>query len=171
MRRSAEGQVNLTVRQVSQFEAVLGSKVRSGYQFNAWEAIYGPVGDDGYPRPLWDQRTGKIDHEVAVYMRDHGYDLRYFTEQNWATLGSKLSGKLHFISGDMDNFYLNLGVYLFEEFAKKSTNPKSDATFAYGRPMKGHSWHAQNFADMLRDMAEQVKKTTPASDSRAWSQY
>ena len=171
MRRSAEGQVNLTVRQVSQFEAVLGSKVRSGYQFNAWEAIYGPVGEDGYPRPLWDQRTGKIDHEVAVYMRDHGYDLRYFTEQNWATLGPKLAGKLHFISGDMDNFYLNLAVYLFEEFTKKTTNPKSDATFVYGRPMKGHSWHAKNFADMLRDMAEQVKKNTPASDSRAWSQY
>jgi hypothetical protein len=27
--------------------------------------------------------------------------------------------------------------------------------------MKGHSWHATNFADMLRDMAEQVKRNTP----------
>ena len=81
MRRSVEGQVNLTVRQVSQFEAVLGSKRRSGYQFNAWEAIYGPVGADGYPRPLWDARTGKIDHEVALYMRDNGYDLRYYAEK------------------------------------------------------------------------------------------
>jgi hypothetical protein len=39
--------------------------------------------------------------------------------------------------------------------------PKSDATFAYGRPMKGHSWHAKNFADMLRDMAEHVKRNAP----------
>jgi hypothetical protein len=110
MRRSAEGQVNLTVRQVSQFEAVLGSKGRSGYQFNAWEAVYGPVGEDGYPRPLWDKRTGKIDREVALYMRDNGYDLRHYAEKNWATLGPRLTGKLHFISGDMDNFYLNLAV-------------------------------------------------------------
>jgi hypothetical protein len=37
--------------------------------------------------------------------------------------------------------------------------------------MKGHSWHAKNFADMLRDMAEQVKKNTPAGDSRAWLEH
>ncbi len=171
MRRSVEGQVNLTVRQVSHFEAVLGSKGRSGYQFGAWEAIYGPIGSDGYPRPLWDKRTGKIDREVALYMRDNGYDLRHYAEKNWATLGPKLAGKLHFISGEMDNFYLNLAVYLFEDFTKKATNPKSDATFAYGRPLKGHSWHEKNFADMLRDMAELVKKNTPADDSRAWSEY
>jgi S-formylglutathione hydrolase FrmB len=171
MRRSVEGQVNLTVRQVSQFEAVLGSKGRSGYQFNAWEAIYGPVGDDGYPRPLWDPLTGKINRDVALYMRDNGYDLRYYTEKNWATLGPKLAGKLHFIAGDMDNFYLNLAVYLFEEFTRKATNPKSDVTFEYGRPLKGHSWHAKNFADMMRDMAEQIKRNTPDKDSRAWSQY
>ena len=171
MRRSVEGQVNLTVRQVSQFEAVLGSKGRSGYQFGAWEAIYGPVGEDGYPRPLWDKRTGKIDRDVALYMRDNGYDLRHYVEKNWATLGPKLAGKLHFIAGDMDNFYLNLAVYLFEDFTAKTTNPKSDATYEYGRPLKGHSWHAKNFADMLRDMAEQIKRNTPAGDSRAWSEY
>jgi Putative esterase len=171
MRRSVEGQVNLTVRQVSHFEAVLGSKGRSGYQFGAWEAIYGPVGPDGYPRPLWDKRTGKIDREVATYMRDNGYDLRHYAEKNWATLGPKLSGKLHFIAGEMDNFYLNLAVYLFEEFTKKATNPKSDATFRYGRPLKGHSWHATNFADMLREMAQLVKRNTPGGESIAWSEY
>jgi hypothetical protein len=171
MRRTVEGQVNLTIRQVSQFEAVLGSKGRSGYQLNAWEAVYGPVGNDGYPKPLWDKRTGKIDRTVALYMREHGYDLRHYTEKNWAMLGSRLNGKLHFIAGDMDNFYLNLAVYLFEDFTRKTTNPLSDATFEYGRPMKGHSWHSKNFADMLREMAEQVKRNTPAGDSRAWSEY
>ncbi len=171
MRRGVDGQVNLTVKQVSQFEAVLGSKCRSGYQFNAWEAVYGPVGSDGYPRPLWDQHTGKIDRDVAMYMRDHGYDLRYYAEKNWQTLGPKLQGKLHFISGDMDNFYLNLAVYLFDDFTRQSSNPKSDATFEYGRPMKGHSWHSTNFADMLRNMAEQVKRNTPSGESRAWAGY
>jgi hypothetical protein len=171
MRRSVEGQVNLTVRQVSHFEEVLGSKGRSGYQFNAWEAVYGPVGNDGYPRSLWDKRTGKIDREVALYMRDNGYDLRHYAEKNWAMLGPRLAGKLHFIAGEMDNFHLNLAVYLFEDFAKQTTNPKSDATFEYGRPKKGHSWHAKNFADMLREMAEQIKRNTPSGDSRAWAEH
>ena len=171
MRRTTEGQVNLTVRQVSQFEAVLGSKGRSGFQFNAWEAVYGPVGDDGYPRPLWDKRTGKIDSEVAAYMREHSYDLRDYAEKNWPTLGPRVAGKLHFIAGEMDNFYLNLAVYQFEDFTKRAANPKSDATFVYGRPMKGHSWHAKNFADMLREMAEQIKRNTPAGDKHAWAKY
>lgn len=171
MRRTEEGQVTWTIKQVSHFEAVLGNKCRGGYQFCAWEAIYGPVGADGYPRELWDKKTGKIDREVANYMRDNGFDLRYYAEKNWPTLGPKLQGKLHFIAGEMDNFYLNLGVYLFEEFTKKTTDPKSDATYAYGRPMKGHSYHAVNFADMIRQMAEQVKKNTPVGESRAWTEY
>lgn len=171
MRRSVEGQVDLTIRQMSEMEAVLGSKGRSGYQFNAWEAVFGPIGDDGYPRALWDKRTGELDREVALYMRDSGYDLRHYAESNWATLGPKVSGKLHFITGDMDNYHLNLAVYQFEEFAKNSADPSMDATFEYGRPMKGHSWHDTNFADMMRNMADQVLRNTPEGESRAWSEY
>jgi len=37
--------------------------------------------------------------------------------------------------------------------------------------MKGHSWHEKNFADMLREMTEQVKKNTPSGESRAWAEY
>ncbi|MCG6956488.1 MAG: hypothetical protein LJF04_10920, partial [Gemmatimonadetes bacterium] len=48
-RRTTEGQVVWTVRDLSAFEDVLGSNGRSGYQLEAWEAVYGPVGDDGYP--------------------------------------------------------------------------------------------------------------------------
>ena len=71
----------------------------------------------------------------------------------------------------MDNVYLNLAVYLFEEFTKRATNPKSDATFDYRRPMKGHSWHAKNFADLFRDMVEQVKKHAQSGESRSSTEY
>lgn len=168
MRRTDDGQVVMTVRQLSRFEEVLGSKMRSAFQFDAWEAIYGPVGVDGYPRPLWDRRTGKIDHEVALYMRDHGYDLRHYAAKNWPELGSKVSGKLHFICGDMDNFYLDLAVYLFEDFCRDAKTPKCDATFEYGRPLKGHWWHPKNFAQMLRDMARQVRANASAGESTSW---
>ena len=171
MRRSDEGQVTWTNREMSKFEEVVGAKGRSGYQFGGWEAYYGPVGEDGYPRPLWNKLTGKIDREVAIYMRDHGYDLRYYAEKNWQTLGPQVAGKIHFRCGDMDNFYLNLAVYLFEDFAKKAANPASDFTFEYGRPLKGHWWHPQNWADMLRDMAQQVSKNAPRGESRAWLSY
>jgi hypothetical protein len=168
--RTPDGQGLYSMRELSLFEAVLGSKGRAGYQLEAWEAIYGPVGPDGYPVPLWDKITGKIDPAVATYMRDHGYDLRAYAEKNWSTLGPKLAGKLHFFAGDMDDYWLNLAVYKFEDFLKGTTNPKSDADFTYGRPMKGHSWHAWTWAEFVRRYAATVKANAPAGeDTRQWN--
>ena len=157
-RRTTDGQVVWTLRQLSRFEDVLGSRGRSGYQLEAWEAVYGPTDADGYPKPLWDKRTGTIDREVAAYMRDHGFDLRDHLQRNWATLGPKLAGKLHFFAGDMDDFYLNLAVYQMQDFLESTTSPKSDATFTYGRPMKGHGWHAFTWAEFVRRFADAAKR-------------
>ncbi len=170
MRRTAEGQVVWTLRELSLFEAVLGSRGRSGYQLQGWEAVYGPAGPDGYPRRLWDPLTGKIDREVAEYMREQGYDLLEYTKRNWLTLGPKLQGKLHFYCGDMDNFYLNLAVYRFEEFLKQTTNPHYPGQFTYGRPMKGHSWHAWTWAGMVREIAAHIQRNAPpGEDSGGWN--
>jgi hypothetical protein len=160
-RRTVEGQMVWTVREVSRFEAVLGSKGRSQYQLQGWEAVYGPAGPDGYPRPLWDPLTGVIDREVAHYWRDQGYDLRDYAERNWSTLGPKLAGKLHFFIPDMDDFYLNLAMYRFEDFLRGATDPVSDAEFFYGRPMKGHSWHAFPWAEMVRRIGAKVEASAP----------
>jgi hypothetical protein len=153
MMRTVEGQVVQTMRQMSQLEEVLGSHGRSAQQFEAWDAVYGPVDEDGYPRPLWDKRTGKIDHEVARYMRDHGYDLTYYMKTNWKKLGPQLKGKLHFYCGEMDNYYLNVAVYMLEDFLKTTD---AGATFEYGRPMKGHGWHPMSNAELVRMMGAQV---------------
>ena len=150
MMRTAEGQVRVTMRQMSRLEDVLGSHGRSAQQFEAWEAVYGPVGDDGYPKPLWDKQTGKIDRAVAAYMRDHAYDLTYYLKTNWARIGPQLRGKLHLYVGDMDNYYLNLAVYMLEDFFKTTD---AQATFEYGRPMQGHGWQPMTNAELVRMMA------------------
>jgi len=166
--RTAEGQDEITIQQYSEMEAVLGSHNRSGEQIEIWDAAYGPIGDDGYPKPLWDKRTGKIDHSVALYMRDHGYDLSYNIRTNWATLGPKLRGKVHVYVGDMDNFYLNLAVYKLEEEMKKLTNPVCDCDFQYGRPMKGHGWQPTTTANLVKWMAEHVEKNAGGDDTKQW---
>ena len=168
--RTTAGQVVVTARQISRFEDVLGSHGRSGFQLEAWEAVYGPVGSDGYPVPLWNKRTGTIDHAVANYMKEHGFDLRDYAERNWATLGPKLAGKLHFFAGDMDHYYLNLAVYDFETFLQGTTNPHADADFTYGRPMKGHGWHSYTWAEMIHKMADAITAhASPGEDVRAWN--
>lgn len=137
--RSSEGQVLMTVLQFRQMEMVKGSKGRSGDQLDAFFAVFGPVGKDGYPKPLFDYDTGEIDTTVAEYYKEH-FDLRYYMERNWDWLGPKLAGKLHFICGDMDNFYLNEALYKLEAFLESTTDPYYDGSFIWGRPNKGHCW-------------------------------
>lgn len=169
--RNVEGQPLVSNREMSLIEAVLGSKNRSGMQLEAWDALYGPIGADGYPRPLWNKLTGTIDPEVAQYMRDNGYDLLAYAKKNWATLGPKLQGKLRFFTGDMDQFYLNLAVYAWEDFLTSTTNPKSDATFAYGRPMAGHSWHLWTWRQFGREVGAAIRESAPAGENTAAWNY
>lgn len=163
MSRTPEGQPLVTMRQLSQLEAVLGSHERSGQQMNAWDAAYGPVGPDGYPRPAWDKLTGHINKDVALYMRDHHFDLSYYLQQNWSTIGPKLVGKIHVYVGDMDNYYLNLAVYQMEAFLKGTTNPRAEAVFEYGRPMKPHGWQPFTNAELIRMMDAHIKRTAPTT--------
>ena len=141
---------------MGRLERVLGSKNRGGQYFAAYDAAWGPLDSDGYPKPLWDRTTGLIDKDVAAYMRDHGFDLRRYLETHWATLGPNLIGKIHVYVSDMDGYYSNLGVYLLEEFLTRATNPSASATFDYGRPMKPHGWQPMTNADMIRMMARRM---------------
>jgi hypothetical protein len=151
MMQTEEGQPLVTVRQMSQLEAVLGSKARSGQQFDAFDASYGPAGKDGYPRRLWDRRTGTIDKEVAAYWRDN-FDLTVYLKKHWPRIGAQLAGKVHTYVGDMDNHYLQLAVYLMEEETAKLDGPKADFTYEYGRPKKPHGWQPFTNAELIRMM-------------------
>ena len=116
-KRDYLGHVSATIQTLNQMELALGSKTRSGQQFDIWEAVYSPTGPDGYPKRLWDKETGDIDPTVAAYWREN-YDLRHILARDWNKLGPQLQGKLHIYCGDMDNFYLNNAVYLMEDFLK-----------------------------------------------------
>ena len=157
--RNPDGQVTLTMREMGRLEAVLGSNNRSGQQMAAFDAAWGPMDAAGYPRPLWNRLTGRIDKEVAASMRDHGFDLRYELEKNWSTIGRDLAGKIHVYVGDMDNYYLNLAVYLLEDFLKAARNPAAAATVEYGRPMKPHGWQPFTNAELIRTMAKRIDQT------------
>src|SRR5271156_6759007 len=49
--RAPDGQPERSFRDVSQLELVLASHGRSGQQVGIFDATFGPVGVDGYPRP------------------------------------------------------------------------------------------------------------------------
>src|SRR6202012_4528662 len=92
--RNYLGQTQPSFRDNIAYEAALGDHGRSGDQFDIWQAVYSPAGEDGYPRPIFDKKTGVIDHQTAAYWHDH-YDLDAILQRDWQTLGPKLKGKLH----------------------------------------------------------------------------
>jgi hypothetical protein len=172
MMRSPDGQVLITERQQGQLESVLGTHGRSGEQQEAWEAVYGPVGADGYPVPLWNKSTGAIDHGVAAYMREHGYDLTAYLREHWPRIGPQLVGKLHVYVGDMDSFYLNTAVYDLQHFLESTTAPYYAGSFTFGRPVKGHGIRPTSTGDMLRAMARQITSNAPSgTNTDAWKYH
>src|SRR6185312_13689886 len=67
--------------------------------------------------------------------------------------------KIHVYVGDMDTYYLNLGVYDMQNFLKTTQNPHYEGTFVYGRPEKPHGWNGGiTQAEMLRQIFQAVRR-------------
>lgn len=173
------GHVSATLEQSNRAELVLGTKSRSGGQFDIWEAVYSPVGADGYPKRIWDKRTGVIDRSVSEHWREN-YDIGHILRRDWSKgLGKKLAGKIHIYVGDMDNYYLNDAVYLVEDFLKQASDPPYGGEVDYGDRAE-HCWNGDhtrlNAISRLRyvqmfapRMVERMEKTAPpGADLESW---
>ncbi|MFO7980408.1 MAG: hypothetical protein R6V00_06185 [Candidatus Aminicenantes bacterium] len=177
-KRDYLGHISCTLEEMNHRELVLGTDSRSGQQWDIWQAVYSPVGEDGYPKPIWDKMTGDVNPEVAEYWREN-YDLRYILERDWETLGPKLKDKIHIYCGDMDNYYLNNAVYLMEEFLESTENPYYDGEVDYGDRAE-HCWNGDherpNAISRLRynqmfipRIAQRILETAPeGADLKSW---
>jgi hypothetical protein len=176
--RNYLGEIFAMMQDVNYRELALGTKSRSGLQWDIWEAVYSPVGDDGYPKRIWDKFTGEIDPKVAEFWREN-YDLRYILERDWSKIGDKLAGKINVYCGDMDNYYLNNAVYYLEEFLQKTKDPYYGGEVDYGDRAE-HCWngdHTQpNGISRLRyhqmfipRIVERIRVSAPAgADTSSW---
>ena len=174
-KRNYLGELSATVEDLNHMELALGTNSRSGGQFDIWEAVYSPVGSNGYPKPIWDKLTGKIDRSVAEHWREN-YDLGYILKRDWAKLGPKLQGKIHIYVGEADNYYLNNAVYLVEDFLK-TTNYGGVVDY---EPRAEHCWNGDhtrpNAISRLRyhqfyapKIVERILKSAPpGADLKSW---
>jgi hypothetical protein len=177
-KRNYLGELSATVEDLNHMELALGTHSRSGGQFDIWEAVYSPVGSDGYPKPIWDKVTGKIDRSVADYWREH-YDLGHILQRDWKKLGPKLEGKINIYVGEADNYFLNNAVYLVESFLKTTKDPHYGGEIDY-EPRAEHCWNGDhtrpNAISRLRyhqffapKIVARILKTAPAgADLTSW---
>jgi hypothetical protein len=154
--RKRNGDVRYTVRHECGIERVLGLGDRwelSGKDWCAWNAVFGPRGRDGHPRPLWNGATGQIDRDVIEHWKK--YDLRLVLQTNWKKLEPKLRGKIHVWVGESDEFFLNNAVHHLDAFLREA-KPRFDGkiTVAIGRG------HEQGISDeqMMKEMADAVER-------------
>ena len=136
------GHIKTNLRDMNYRELALGTKSRSGKQWDIWEAVYSPQGEDGYPIRIWDKITGEINHDVAKYWKEN-YDLRHIMERDWKKLGPDLQGKINIYCGEMDNYYLNNAVYLMEEFLENTSEPYYGGEVDYGARDE-HCWNGDH---------------------------
>jgi hypothetical protein len=136
-----------------------------------------PVGEDGYPKAIWNPGTGAIAPDVAAYWKEH-YDLRYILQRDIATRGPKLVGKLHFAAGDMDTWYLNNAVHLMQRFTESPQNPFRIADYEFG-PGKPHCYEgggdisnqessATKYQRIMPQIARHMLATAPAGSDMSW---
>ena len=168
--RRINGQLVMTSQQRNHFELAQGTKGRSGEQLDIWSAVFGPLGEDGYFEPLFNKRTGEINKSVAKSWKDN-FDLKYYLEKNWSTVGPKLVDKLYFYTGDVDTYYLNNSTKELELWMKKTENPHYEGFFMYGN-MKPHCWSGPvSPAERLKEMAQLIQRKRPEGAATPWWAY
>jgi hypothetical protein len=176
--RNYLGHVDAMVRDMNHRELALGSKSRSGDQWDIWEAVYSPVGSDGYPVRIFDKKTGDINKRIVEHWREN-YDLTHIIQRDWPKIGEKLKGKIHLYVGDMDNYYLNNAVYNAEDMLKQLKNPSCNCEVDYGDRAE-HCWNGDhknpNYISRLRyhsmfitKWVEEIKSRSPKdADLNSW---
>lgn len=156
--RDTKGNIRWTIAQENHWETALGGGLAIAQGcWTGWEAVYGPVGEDGYPARVWDPITGEINKDVVAYWQEH-FDLNYYMQNNWETLQPSLVGKLHLRGGEMDNYYLNLSQYLVEDFLENA-EPAYEGYSVHFMGM-GHTGNITNKA-LLTEIAEHMIKYGP----------
>ncbi len=168
--RTPEGDSIWTIEQENDWEHALATKGRSQWgDWDMWQALYCPVGPDGYPATLWDKETGVIDHAVAKACKP--MDMSIYVTEHWPQIGKDLRGKLHYWVGTNDAYFLNLGVKYFQEETDKLANPKTDFTFDYVQGA-GHCgadlFPRGGTIGRLTEMAQAMREAAPRSEDKWW---
>jgi len=175
--RTAQGAILAVMEPTVRREEVMGTHGRSTEQFGIWQAVFSPVGADGYPKPIWNPSTGEIDPQVAAYWKEH-YDLRFILERDIQILGPKLAGKMHFAVGDMDTWYLNNAVHYMQNFLDSPKNPYRIADFEFS-PNKAHCYmgggdisNVESFGTLYQRIMPKIAKhmtaTAPSGADMSW---
>jgi hypothetical protein len=145
----SEGKVTLTVRGENHQEEVLGENNTSGQQWDSWQAVFGSRRADGWPAPLFDAHTGKLDPVEAEHYKR--YDIAHLLRERPEKYGPIFLQRVRLICGDADDFYLNEAVALLKEDVDKlATDDLPEGRHGYVKMLPGLDHGSVYGSDAMR---------------------
>jgi hypothetical protein len=161
-----------TMAQENHLELAKGTHGRAHTVWSEWQATFSPVGPDGYPAPIYDFLTGRIDHKVAMAWQ--AMDLTHYLVTNWPKIGPMVSGNVEHTYDH--GFYFDGSSDLFEKAAARLTNPP--ANFVVHRNVQfGHCGDdtdtdapesPANIAALWNRMTDHIVANAPAGADLSW---
>ena len=150
--REEDGEPLFGVRDEIAAESMIGrgdNFLYSGQQWASWNVVYGQLDEKCEPIPIWNPVNGEINKAAVEGWKP--WDIDQYLRDNWSEIGESLAGKLHFTMGDMDNFYLNVGLRMLEQSLAELSDPQPAATFTWV-PGQGHCGFGleAEYLDVLR---------------------
>ncbi len=109
----SKDRVQMTIRQESQGEDVLGPNNTSAQQWDSWFAVFGPKSQQGNPAALFDPKSGLIAPAVAESYR--AFDIRLRLANQPERFLPIFQKNIRLICGTEDSYYLNEAVSLLAE--------------------------------------------------------
>jgi len=150
-------QMGWTFKNMATFEDVLGP----GGQLLSFAAVFSPkMNANGTPDAWYDIKTGQVDMKVTNSWKP--YDIARKMEENWAELGPKVKGKIHFAIHQTDMFHLDHSIRLLE---KKCQELGSDATFTYFDGI-GHHMTRAHAEKMMDSILKRWNKNQPVDNTK-----
>lgn len=109
----SQGQPVYSVALENAYEEVIGPANSSAQQWDSWQAVFGPKGENGNPAPLFEAATGVINHDIADQYRK--YDIAHLVREAPEKFGPIFKDNIRVRVGDQDSYYLNNAVELLKQ--------------------------------------------------------
>ncbi len=108
-----DGKQVMSVRTENLIEELLGPKGTSGQQWDSWNAVFGTMGSDGSPVPLFDWKSGKIDKDT--FNKWTRFDISKLVAEAPDKYGPIFRDNIRVLVGEDDNYDLDEAVKLLRD--------------------------------------------------------
>ncbi len=149
--------VEMTIRQESRGEDILGPDNTSAQQWDSWFATFGPKNSSGNPAALFDPVTGQIDASTAEHYQR--YDISLQLRENSNELLPLFRNNIRMVVGTEDSFYLNEAVALLDAELTKLGRAPTDRGYVKMIPGDhGSIFSSDAVRSFPKEMLEHLRK-------------